>query len=131
MRYSIDLRKRVIDFVEAGGSKAEASRRFSVSRTIIYEWLDASNPFTYEKPGSRGSRALDVDALRKHVSDFPDQTLSERACHFNVSPFCIWYRLKKLGFTRKKRHSAIRNDAVKNAKPIKSNSKLKIRTESH
>ena len=51
MRYSIDLRKRVLDFVEAGGSKAEASRRFSVSRTIIYEWLDASNPFTYEKPG--------------------------------------------------------------------------------
>ena len=76
MRYSIDLRKRVIDFVEAGGSKAKASRRFSVSRTIIYEWLDASNPFTYEKPGTRGSRALDVDALRKHVSDFPDQTLS-------------------------------------------------------
>ncbi len=131
MRYSIDLRKRVIDFVEAGGSKAEASMRFSVSRTIIYKWLNAANPYTYEKPGPRGSRSLDVDVLRKHVSDFPDQTLSERACHFNVSPFCVWYRLKKLGFTRKKRHSAIRNDAVKNAKPIKSNSKVKNRTASH
>lgn len=131
MRYSIDFRKRVVDFVNAGGSKAEASRRFSVSRTIIYEWLNDSDPFTYEKPGPRGPRSLNVDELKKHVNDFPDQTLSERACHFNVSPFCIWYRLKKLGITRKKRHSAIRNDAVKNAKPIKSNSKLKNKTANH
>ncbi len=102
MRYSIDRRKRVLDFVEAGGSPAEAVRRFSVSHTIIYEWLDASDPFSYEIPGPRGPRTLDVDALRKHVSDFPDQTLNERASHFNVSPYCPWYRLQKLGWTRKK-----------------------------
>ncbi len=130
MRYSIDLRKRVLDFVEAGGSKAEAFRRFSVSRTIIYKWLNASSPFAYQKPGPRGSRVLDPDALKKHVSDFPDQTLSERACHFGVSPFCIWYRLQKLRYTRKK-HSAIRNDAVVNEKPTASNSQLKRRTASH
>ena len=53
MRYSIDLRKRVLDFVEACGSPTEAARRFSVSRTIIYKWLDASAPFSYEKPGPR------------------------------------------------------------------------------
>ena len=102
MRYSIDRRKRVLDFVEAGGSPAEAVRRFSVSHTIIYKWFDASDPFSYEKPGPRGPRTLDVDALRKHVSDFPDQTLNERASHFNVSLFCPWYRLQKLGWTRKK-----------------------------
>ena len=88
MRYSIDLRKRVLDFIEAGGSKSEASRRFSVSRTIIYQWLNAADALTYQKPGPR---SLDPDALRKHVSDFPSQTLSERAYHFGVSPFCIWY----------------------------------------
>ena len=51
MRYSQDLRKRVLDFIAAGGSKAEASRRFQVSRRCIYNWLDAVDPFTYEKPG--------------------------------------------------------------------------------
>ncbi len=130
MRYSIDFRNRVVDFVNADGSKAEVSRRCSVSRTIIYEWLNASDPFTYEKPGIRGPRSLDVDALQKHVSDFPDQTLSERAGPFNVSPFCIWYRLKKLSITRKT-VSAISSDAVKNAKLIKRNSKLMNRTANH
>ena len=31
MTYSVDLRQRVVKFVEAGGAKAEAARRFSVS----------------------------------------------------------------------------------------------------
>ena len=35
MRYSTDLRKRVVDFIKAGGSKAEASRRFSITRATI------------------------------------------------------------------------------------------------
>lgn len=125
MRYSLDLRKRVLDFIEAGGSKAEAARRFSVSRTSIYKWLEAPDPFTYQKPGPRGPHTLDVEALKKHVSDFPDQTLQERAGHFGVSAFCIWYRLQKLGITRKKRHSGIKDDVAKNAKSIKSNSRLK------
>ncbi len=30
MTYSIDLRKRVVEFVRQGGSKAEASRRYEV-----------------------------------------------------------------------------------------------------
>ena len=51
MRYSSDLRKRVLDFVNNGGSKAEASRTFSVSRKVIYNWMAAEAPFTYEKPG--------------------------------------------------------------------------------
>ena len=46
MRYSIDLRKGVLSFIEAGGSKAEAARRFSVSRTTIYQWLEATDPFS-------------------------------------------------------------------------------------
>ena len=117
----MDLRKRVLDFVEAGDSKTEASRSFSFSCTIIYEWLDASAPLAYEKPRPRGPRTLDVNTVQKHVSDLPDQTLEERAHYFEVSPFCIWYRLKKLGITQKKRHSTIRNDVVKNARRTKIN----------
>jgi len=51
MRYSMDGRKRVLDFIQQGGRKAEASRRFQVSRTAIYQWLAAPDPLTYEKPG--------------------------------------------------------------------------------
>ena len=30
-------------------------------------------------------RAIDEEALRKHVTDFPDLTQKERAAHFGVS----------------------------------------------
>ena len=103
MRYSIDLRKRVLELITNGGSKAEASRRFQVSRTAIYEWLAAEDPFTYEKPGPRKPRLIDYEQLRKHVADFPDQTLAERAAVFGVSKEGIHYALGKCGITRKKK----------------------------
>ena len=102
MRYSSDLRQRVLDFIEAGGRKSAASKRFCVSRPTIDKWLKASDPLAYEKPGPRRPTRLDPDALKAHVADFPDQTLAERACHFQVSTFCVWYGLKRIGCTRKK-----------------------------
>ena len=43
MTYSLDLRKRVVGFVENGGSKAEASRRFGVAYGV---WRTGSNVTT-------------------------------------------------------------------------------------
>ena len=123
MRYSSDLRKRVLDFLQTGGSKAEASRRFSVSRPTIYKWVEAPDPFAYQKPGPRAPRALDPNALKEHADAFPDATLKERACHFGVSTFCISYHLKRIGYTRKKKHSDIRSNVRRNVVPIVSNSK--------
>ena len=52
MAYSTDLRKRVLDFVNTGGSKAEAERTFGVSRRTIYNWLETEDPLVCEKPGA-------------------------------------------------------------------------------
>lgn len=103
MSYSLDLRKRVLDFLSIGGSKAEASRLYKVSRACIYKWLAAEDPLRREKPGPRGPHRLDYTALKQHVADFPDQTQLERAAHFGVSKNCILYALRKLNITRKKR----------------------------
>ena len=103
MSYSSDFRKCVLDFVAKGGSKAEASRRFGISRGIIYKWLVAPDPLTAQKPGPQGSRTLDYPALQQHVADFPEAPQQERAAHFGVSRHGIWYALKKLNITRKKR----------------------------
>lgn len=67
-------------------------------------------------------RVIDEEALRKHVADFPDLTQKERAAHFKVSEFCIGYGLRKLGITRKKRHSDISNAVMKNEQTIGKNS---------
>ena len=110
MSYSSDLRKCVLDFISHGGSKAEASRMFKVSRTCIYNWLSAEDPLSCEKPGPRGPRDLDYDALKQHVADFPDATQKERAAHFGVSKHGIYYALGKLNITRKKRRKPIKNN---------------------
>ena len=102
MAYSSDLRTRVLQFIEKGGSKTEAAKRFKVGRTAIYRWLNAEDPLTPGKPGPRKPRLLDPTALAEHVKLHPDQTLKERAEHFGVSPACVAYGLKRLGYTRKK-----------------------------
>ena len=73
MAYSTDLRKRVLDFITNGGSKAAAERTFGVSRRTIYNWLAAEDPFAYDKPGPKGPRCIDYDVLGQHVADFPDK----------------------------------------------------------
>ena len=102
MAYSTDLRKRVLDFIETGGKKAEAARRFSLNRSTIYRWLAAEDPTMRQKTGPKEMRCLDEAALKKHVVDFPDLTQNERASHFGVSVSSIGYGLCKLGINRKK-----------------------------
>ncbi len=110
MRCSKDIRKRVIAFVQGGGSKAEAARRFQVSRGSIYNWLSAPDALSYRKPGPKGPRKLDREALRRHVEAHDDLTQKERARHFGVSRNCIWNALRKIGVSRKK------NDGLQGAR---------------
>ena len=109
MRCSSDIRKRVVSFVRSGGSKSEAARRFQVSRASVYNWLNASDPLSYKKPGPRRPHKLDWEALRAHVEAYDDMTQKERADHFRVSRHCIWHAMRKMGLTRKK------NDGVQAA----------------
>ena len=102
MRCSSDLRKRVLDYVRGGGSKAAAARRFQVSRASVYNWLQAPDGLAYQRPGPRHPRRLDWEALRAHVRQEPDRTQKERARHFGVSRHCIWRALRQMGITWKK-----------------------------
>lgn len=101
MHYSIDLRKRVIEFVKSGGSKASASRRFKVSQWCVFNWLKLEDLTPQKVIRRRGK--LDWEALRLHVKAYPDAILRERAAHFNVQIHSIWYALKRMKLTHKKR----------------------------
>ena len=39
--YALGLRERVVKFIQAGGSKVEAGRRFSLGRNTVYRYLAA------------------------------------------------------------------------------------------
>ncbi len=109
----MDLRKRVVTFVQNGGSKAEAARRFQVGRASVYRWTKGPEGLAYRRPGPTGPRRLDWAALRVHVERHPDLTQKERARHFGVSRHCIWYGLQRLKLSWKK------NAGVPRTRPAK------------
>ena len=100
MTYSVDFRKRVVAFVQEGGSKAEAARLFKINRTCVYDWLSRDN--LEPKKHSRRKRKLDWEALERHVEAQPDLLLRERAAHFAVHPNAIWYALTQIRLSHKK-----------------------------
>lgn len=102
MRCSSDIRTRVIDFVESGGSKAEAARRFQVSARSVFYWLKQGRDYVAAKPGPRDARKTDRKKLIKLVEANPDMMLKELAQELDVSINAVWHSLKVLGYTRKK-----------------------------
>jgi transposase len=104
MSYSEDLRERVVGFVEGGGGKTEAARRFSVSRAIVYIWLKSGSQIAL-KTGPKGPHKLDVERLKQLIEEKPDAYLDELAVELKVSDFAIASGLKRLGISRKKKHA--------------------------
>ena len=100
MTYSLDLRKRVVDFVLQGGSKVSASRHFSVSVWCVNDWC--SRATLEPKAHGRRQRKLDWQAVKKYVEEHPDAVLREIASHFSVHKNAIWYATQKMKLTHKK-----------------------------
>lgn len=107
--YALDLRERVVKFIQGGGSKTEAGRRFDLARSSVYRYLAAAEEGTLPPKTSWGTwRKLDPEQLRSHVKQHPAATLKELQQVFGVSHQAVWVRLGQLGFTLKKTHKISR-----------------------
>ena len=100
MAYSLDLRERVVEFVETTGNVSRASTLFKVARSTIYQWLAREDLRPTQV--KRRNRKLDWNALKRDVEQNPDSKLSTRAQKFGVQPSAIHYALKQMNITRKK-----------------------------
>ncbi|MDE5076008.1 MAG: IS630 transposase-related protein [Trichodesmium sp. St5_bin2_1] len=100
MPYSLDLRQKVINFIEKGGTITEAAHTFGIGRASIYRWL--SRPQLEATKVKSRRRKLDWKELEKDVKENPESKLSDRAKKFGVNPTAIFYALKKMKITRKK-----------------------------
>ena len=60
MSYSLDLRERVIKFIEEGGKKVDDARIFGVCRFSIYSWLikNAETGTVKDDPPKRGWKKI-------------------------------------------------------------------------
>jgi transposase len=79
--YSLDLRERVVESVEAGASRHEAAERFEVSVSSAIRWMQRFVQFgnAAAKPSGGSTSRLEAHApwLLKLIAEHPDLTLDE------------------------------------------------------
>jgi len=117
MSYSIDLRERVIRFIEEGGSKVDAAHIFGVCRVTIYSWLTKKEKTGTVKdaPPKRGWKKINPQVLIAYINQHPDLTLADYAKHFGASIPSVCLAFKRLKITRKKRPPFTGSEMKKNA----------------
>ena len=102
--YSLDFRVRVLKIkAEEGLSFSEVSRRFKVAINTVFLWSKKLHP---QKNRNKGPTKIDMDALKEDVGSFPDAYCYERAERLGVSRSCVYFALKRLGISYKKKSSS-------------------------
>ena len=102
--YHKDLRERVLEYVDSGGSKVKAAEFYKVGESTIHRWLKQRRDVGHIdiKPLNRKPYKLDYEEIEEHVKANPDNSLKEIAEKFETYVSAIAYALKKLKITRKK-----------------------------
>ncbi len=107
--YSYDLRKKVVEAIDGGMGKTQASKIFKISRNTINLWLhkreetgDYRAPVGYQR--GYGAKITDLDDFKEFARKHGSQTQKEMAQAWSgeISDKTIGKALKKIGFTRKK-----------------------------
>jgi transposase len=104
MAYSVDYRKAVIAFKQAGHTFKEPGEAFKITPWTYYQWieiLETSGSVKVEIKRTRRGK-IDPDALRKAVEEKPDAYLRELSKMFNCSPSSVYRRLVSPGLPIKK-----------------------------
>ncbi|MEM8623669.1 MAG: IS630 transposase-related protein [Pseudomonadota bacterium] len=112
---SVDLRRRVVDAVEAGTSCRQAAARFGVGVWSAVRWVARSRKRGHLEPDKRGgnvrSYRIDVHAplILGWINEKPDLTLSEIAERLSAEvgyrplPSIVCRFFQRHGLTRKRR----------------------------
>jgi transposase len=109
--YSVDLRERVLNHLEKNPDKKAASSLFQLGIATIYRWVSRKKSKGNVEPLRRkyAYKKIDDQKLIEYVDANPDHFLSEIAEHFGLTLQAIFYALKRLKITRKKkRHSIVK-----------------------
>ena len=104
MTYSIDFRRKVLSVRKKSGlSIIKTAKLFDLSPTTIVKWLKNITP----KPGrNKPATKINMELLSKDVENYPDSYVYERARRLGYSRNGVWYALKRLGVTYKKKLEA-------------------------
>ena len=119
--YSYDLRTKAIESVERGEQKATVCRTFGISRSTLHLWLSRKeetgdyHAITGFQKGY-GHKIKDWEMFESFVQEHQDKTQAEMAKLWgdDVTQQNISDALQKIGWTRKKRPTAIESEMTSN-----------------
>ena len=118
--YSLDLRKKVMDYISQGNSQKQTSEVFGIHKNTINRWCVRNEKEGNYAPRPRLGNKSKVDklAMEEFVKTNPNINLSELGTRFEISPCHAGRLLKKLGFRYKKKASVIWKQMSKSEQPI-------------
>jgi len=106
MAYSVDLRVRVIDYIDNGHSVPETANIFQVSINTVRNWLrlkdETGDVFCRAYTGGAKLK-VSQDEFENYVNSHPNQTLKEMGEHFGLSHVWAADNLKRYGYVNKKK----------------------------
>lgn len=108
MSYDTKFKLRVVNNILEGISWNEVMNLFKISSNTIGRWLKEykeNGGFIEKKRKIHEARKIDPETLKAEIEKNPDATLQELSIKFKCWPPAIYYRCKKLGITRKKKHT--------------------------
>lgn len=115
--YSYDLRIKVIEAIDRGMGKTQASKTFNISRNTINLWLNQRKQTgdCIAKKGYQqgyGAKITDLEKFREFARKHGSRTQQEmaQAWEEEISDRTIGKALKKIGFTRKKKLTGIEKE---------------------
>jgi len=111
MTYSLDLRKKALQYIENGGSWQSASQIFGIAIRTLGHWLCRKKQNKLApKARQTGAYKIDKERLRDYIAKNPDAYLREIAEEFGTSIPAIFYACKRSKITLKKRRRATRKE---------------------
>lgn len=116
MSYSKDYKKCVVEYKRDNHTMEETRAIFKMSKSAYYEWVKEYDAGFPEKPKRTCEKKINKEALRRAVEERPDSELSELAEPFHCTPQAVFYALKRMGITLKKRRSLTQRSQRQNAK---------------
>jgi len=119
MAYDTAFRERAIAFKESGATFKEVNIVFGIDPKTLKSWIklrDETGSVAYQKVYRERKRKIDKEELKRLVEEKPDAYLAEFAERFDCSVPAVFYALKKLKITLKKRPLPIRKNQMKNGR---------------
>ena len=107
MAYSVDFRKRAIEFMNEGHTGKQLHASFKIWPSEVNKWrklLEKTGSLEPQYPKTKKGK-IDFEKLKQELERKPDSTLPELAKVFNCTKQAVDAACKKLKITRKKRHS--------------------------